>query len=305
MALSVFPATSVKTAPNAYSVTMPLADTLYESPMSLSTGVYTCTCVSTTITYIDFIDSAGEIHKQVQTLNGLIVTAISSSISKVRVSTDTGTNIVVSLELTANPEGATVAPTLGTLETLTTTGTYTSTSTSGFALAVAVGGGAGGSNPASNNAYGGGGSGGVAAGIVVLNGSRSYTIGAQGNAGAPGNTGGTTTIGNVSATGGVGAVGGSGGAGGTPRGGSGGNTGSPGGFMPQGGETTRHPYQFVKTGTTSGGAGARGGDSTSPTGSGIGQGAAGNTGWAASGFGGGGGAGGGNGTAGVIYLKRF
>jgi hypothetical protein len=303
MALAVYPVGAVRTAPNAYSVTMPAADTLYESPMSLIPGVYTCTCISSTITYIDFIDSEGAIHKQVQTLSGTIVTAISSSISKVRVSTDTGTNIVISIQLTANPEGATVAPTLGTVEELTTTGTYTSTSTSGFALAVVVGGGAGGGQPGPTGA--GGGSGGVACGVVVLNGSRSYTIGAAGNAANPnGNAGGTTTIGNITATGGQPASASTGGAGGTPRGGAGGNTGSPGGYMPTGFESTRHPYQFVKAGTTGGGAGSRN-DSTSPSGSGIGTGAAGNNGWAATGFGSAGGHGGGNGRPGAIFLKRF
>jgi hypothetical protein len=302
MALSVFPASAVRTAPNAYSVTMPVADTLYESPMSLSPGVYTCTCVSSTITYIDFINSAGEIVKQVETLSGVIVTALSTSVSKVRVSTNTGTNIVVSLELTANPEGATVAPTLGSVEELSTTGTYTSTSTSGFALAVVVGGGAGGGGGATG---GGAGSGGVACGVVVLNGSRSYTIGSGGNSASPnGNAGGSTTIGNITANGGQPASGSTGGAGGTPRGGAGGNTGSPGGFMPVGDASTRHPYQFVKAGTTGGGAGSRG-DSTNPSGSGIGTSASGNNSWVASGFGSGGGHGGGNGRPGAIFLKRF
>jgi len=303
MALSVYPVGAVRTAPNAYSVTMAAPDTLYESPMALVPGVYTCTCISSTITYIDFIDSAGEIVKQVQTLSGVIVTALSSSVSKVRVSTDTGTNIVVSLELTANPEGATVSLELGSVEELTTTGTYTSTSTSGFALAVVVGGGAGGGQPGPTGA--GAGSGGVACGVVVLNGSRSYTIGSGGNAANPnGNAGGSTTIGNITANGGQPASGSTGGAGGTPRGGQGGNTGSQGGFMPVGSTNERHPYQFVKAGTTGGGAGSRN-DSTNPSGSGIGTSAAGNNSWTASGFGSGGGHGGGNGRPGAIFLKRF
>lgn len=318
MATQVFPVAVSSTGPNSWSINATTSGVVYEGTQAFSTGTYTVTCASSTITSIEFFSGNTSVL-QTKTVSGTVTFNLTSAATKVRLWTNTGSNIVVSFALTASIISSS-AITMGNLETLTSSGTYTGTSTSGYAYVVAVGGGGGGGAGRSGTGFdgGGGGSGGVASGIVQLTGSISYTVGSQGNGGANsdanGNAGGTTTFANVSANGGGFGKGegvSNAGAGGTPGGGS----GSSGVNGRAAGISDSPFYTFVKNGTTGGGRGG----SSQYTYNGVGEGSGiGTGGWkvgneqvSPSGFGSGGGGGlqvsipGQSGTQGVVYLMRY
>jgi hypothetical protein len=332
MAISVLPA-PVTSSINANAITATTADTMYEGIVTLDPAIYTITCASATITNIQFFSGVSTLITSAVTASGTVSINLASAADRVRLWTDTGSNVVVTITKTASAMSNVFS---GTLDTVTSTGTYTGTSTSGYGYAVLVGGGgAGGSctSGGSERSGGGGGSGGVGGKFVQLTGSMSVTIGAAGTAtaGQAGAAGGNSSFGGITANGGGGgALGNSngaesaGGAGGTVTGAdisSTGATGGKGNGFPtslNNGSATTEIYSFVKTGTT--GSGGGGGYDNPGTGAGSGIGTGGNGSnasnpTAGTGYGaGGGGAGnrqttsaytGANGTAGVLYVLRF
>lgn len=324
MSASVFPTPVVSTL-NANAMTCASANTLYEGLSNFDSAVYSITCVSSTVATVDFYNGAGNFVASASTTNGSVSVNLGSPADRVRVWTNTGSNIVVTITKTSS---ALVNNISGTLDTITANTTYTATSTSGYAYAVAVGGGGGGGGGISSSyGGGGGGSGAVAAKLVQLTGSLPVVIGTAGAGGvaAAGGNGGATTFAGMSAGGGNGGARGiagtqvSGGTGGTATGGTFNITGANGGVSgnngPGGdGSATTLVYPFVKNGTTgSGGGGASSGypGGGYGGGSGIGSGGQGsNVSGTGTGYGAGGGGSyqagnGGAGAPGVVYVLRF
>ena len=324
MSISVFPAPVVSSL-NASAITAVSANVLYEGRIAFTPAIYQITCASSTITNFQFLSDAGTIVTTGVTAGGTVSINLASNADRIRLWTDTGSNVVVTITRTA---AALTNQLSGTLDTISTVGssTYTGTSTSGWGYAILVGGGgSGGGAGGSNNGAGGGGSGGVAGKLVQLTGSMAVFIGSGGAsaaAGTNGNAGTASTFAGMTAGGGAGGLvgpgDGTGGAGGTVSGATfsssanGGRAGLPSGLATGGGATTNF-YPFVVNGTTGGGGGG-GGNSGNGAGGGngaIGRGGDGGNNVAGTGFGSGGGGGdsggrsGGAGRPGVLYVLRF
>jgi hypothetical protein len=300
MASAVFPApAAASTIPDAFNCT---SGTLYESIKTFGTGIYTITCINTTIAIVEFYSDSTTIITSAITSSGTVTVNLSSAADRIKVYIDNGTDVPVIITKTA---GTLISNFSGTLDTITTTSTYTGTSTSGYGYAVVVGGGGGGGNSPGSN-YGGGGAGGVGAKLVALTGSMSVVIG-QG--GAANTNGGNTTFAGITAGGGT--------AGSNNGSGNGGLIGTVTGatYVATGGNgaiyngtqvsATTKVFPFVINGTTGGG----GADGSNSAGDGvIGKGARTNPTTAAAGYGGGG-AGHANtsnsGGPGVVYVLRF
>jgi hypothetical protein len=304
------PAASTGT-PASVSFTAASSGTYYKgTSLTLPAGVYRITCVSTTIATVNFFSSGTALGAAV-TSSGTVDISLTSPVTEILYSTNTGSNIGITIAYLATA----VTPTTvsGTLDTFTSgSGTYTQT---GNAYVLLVGGGGSGAFT-NNSGAGGGGSGGVLGASVALTGSIAYSVGAKGakkTSQGDGNAGGNTTFGSLTATGGGGGIGATGGTAGTPNGGRGAN----GARNQQPTASASSPLPFIVSGTTGGGGygtyyDSRGGG----TGSGIGTGGTGGQGGThesatdASGYGAGGGAGVGSqppaeATGGVLYVFRY
>lgn len=326
MGISVFPA-PVTSSINSDSITAISAYTQYELKKTFEPAIYTITCVNTTIATIDFYSDSTTFISRHVTVSGTVTLNLGSTADRIRVTTNTGSNVVVTITKTAN---AIVNTFTGTLDTITTLGssTYTGTSSSGYAYAVLVGGGGGGGGANGNNSGNAGAGGGVCGKIVQLTGSMPVTIGAGGLGVLNTNTtnpGGASTFAGMTAGGGSGArlsADGIRSAGGTATGGTFNMTGGAGGtgtlVGTSNGLANEPAYTFIINGGTTGGGGAHdNGASVVGGGVGIGTGGAGaatatTNGSNGTGYGAGGGGGGrtspttgGNGTQGVLYVLKF
>ena len=342
MSISIFPTPtlSVPSALASSTFTVPSANTAYQALYNFEVAVYTITCASGTVATIEFYNGPTNFIGRAVTVSGTVTFNLATAADRVRLFTNTGSNILLTFTKTSVALPGTALS--GSVDTITSTGTYTGTSTSGFGYVLAVGGGGAGGAGASDStggAGGGGGAGGIGGKVFALTGSIPVTIGAAGaiNAGA----GGTTTFGDMSAHGGGGGLnnfangytGRPGGNGGgttnavfsaTPaNGGYGGHPCCYQGFSDTTGGSTAisSPYPFVINGSTGSGGGGRGysGGATAGQGSGIGtggnggaSGGGGTNGGNGTGYGAGGGGGGSNparnggaGTQGVVYVLRF
>ena len=297
MASAVFPIASASTGPNSWAFTCAAALTKYKPTQTFAAGVYTMTTSPNTSQATATFYNETSIIYEATTTSGTVTFNLASAATGVYLSTNNGTNVVVSISLTANSLPGTSLS--GTLDTITSTSTYNQT---GQLYVVVYGGGGSGGCGSNNDGNGGGGGGGgnLTGKIVYTNTATSVTIGTGGaatNDQANGIAGGTTNFGNlVSATGGS--------AGGTRTN----SLNSPA-------IDANHPS--VQSGTNGGGGSGSGNYGTgNGTGSGVGTGGnggngngAGNagTGYAAGGGGGGRANPGGNsgaGTAGVVYVLR-
>lgn len=297
MTISVFPA-PVTSSINSDALTAASPNVVYEGRKTFDPAIYTITCASATITNFQFLSNTSTVITSGVTTSGTVSINLASTADRIRLWTNTGSNVVVTITRTAI---ALTNQFSGTLDTITSNTTYTGTSSSGFAYFLMAGAGGGGGS--SNQQYGGGsggGSGGWQSGIVALTGSMPITIGVGGGTGAAGTS---TTFAGFTCTGGSGGTDGggnaTGGAGGTPNGSAGGGTpagGSPSGQGGSGGSITS-PYSFITNGTTFGIGGIGGSSSGSRTAGGLGAGGGGghSAGTTA-------GAAGGNG---VVYILRF
>lgn len=319
MAISVFPA-PVTSSINASAITAASANTMYAASLALEPSIYTITCASGTITNVEFYSGVATLVTTATTSSGNVTINLGSSVDRVRLWTNTGSNVVVTITKTAN---ALINNFSGTLDTITTIGssTYTGTSTSGYAYAVLVGGGGGasGHSGASNTGCGGGG-GGVTGKFVTLTGSMPVVIGAGGAGGTSstaGTNGGNSTFAGMTSGGGGGGLYASNtvAAAGTSSGGTSSSAIATGGH-PNGTAAVANVQilPFVKSGTNGGGGGLSGGGSNPGAGSGIGTGGSsgfpsGTPGGNATGYGSGGGGGfnsaGGSGSQGVLYVLKF
>ena len=164
MAISKIQAAAVTSSINASSITAVSANTMYEGRIALEAAIYTITCTSTKIATVYFMSSTNTVVATAVTASWTVAINLPSSIDRVRVWTNTGSNIVVTITKTASAISNVFS---GTLDTVTTTSTYTGTSTSGYGYAVIVGGGAGGSGGGGSSNYGGGGGAGATCGKLV------------------------------------------------------------------------------------------------------------------------------------------
>lgn len=302
--------------PTSVSLTAAAANTFYSSgTLNLTPGIYRISCISTTNATLYFLSNGSSVGSAV-TVNGTIDVNIGSTITNILYSTNTGSNIIITIQYLASSISSTTIS--GTLDTITTgSGTYTQT---GNAFVVVVGGG--GSGAFANSGWAsGGGSGGITGGSVVLTGNIAYSVGAKGAkqtvSGNNGNAGGSTTFGSLTAGGGgAGLLGTSNpNNGGSPGGGRGGYGSSNPGLTAAASDSS--PFSFVISGTTGGGGyGTVGQSRGAGAGSGIGSGGTGGQGGTAeaatnaTGYGAGGGAGAttqppGEATGGVIYVFRY
>jgi len=304
MASAVFPA-PVTSSINASSITATAANTLYEGRVTLTPAIYTITCVNTTIATIEFYSSADTYISNAVTVSGTVTINLASAADRVRLWTDTGSNVVVTITKVAS---ALTDVFSGTLDTITSSGTYTGTSTSGFGYALVVGGGGAGINHTSggNQGGGGGGSGGVGGKVVALTGSMAVTVGTGGTGGNGGGGAGLASVfAGITANGGAGGSGTTGGTGGTVTGATisytaNGTNGSES-FGPRAGNggMATNPYPFIVNPLGVAGIGRNSNPSTAtvaPTGNGAGSGgtdSGGTGGYPA------------NGRPGVVYVLRF
>jgi len=267
MATTVFPvAVASSSGSTANAITCATPNTMYSALTSFDPGVYTITCAASTVAKVEFYYGDATLITLATTASGTVAINLASAADRVRLWTNTGTNVVVTITKTANSLTNIFS---GTLDTVNATGNYTGTSTSGFAYVALVGGGGGGGGgqgSGSGVTGGGGGGGGLAEKVVALTGSMSVVIGAGGNGGTQGsngNAGGSSTFAGMTANGGNGGNnGGNGGTGGSGSGGSFNSIGNSGGNNPGGGGGTggggpgTQTYTFI--GSLSGGTGGGG-----------------------------------------------
>lgn len=211
MAASVYPIPVVSTI-NANALTATAANVVYEARVALEPAIYTITCAAATVAIVEFYSGAGTLINTATTASGTIAISNATAADRVRLWTNTGANIVVTINKTANALSNVFS---GTLDTVTTLGasTYTGTSASGYAYALVVGGGGGGWGQGGNGPNNSGGGGGTSSKLVALTGSMPVVVGAGGTAGPyqyGGGTGGTTTFAGMTATGGGSGFGGTG-----------------------------------------------------------------------------------------------
>ena len=265
MASNTYPAASASSSgPNTYTLTATTSNTYYESSVSLSAGIYTITCVSSTIAKVDFFTSNSTLLTTATTVSGSVTISIASAVTKVGIWTNTGSSVAVSLALTGQSISAAYN---GTLDTITATQNYNQT---GAMYVVVVAGGGGGGGGAGTNAggltAGAGGGGGVTGGFVYTNGVTLITVGAAGNAGA---ASGAYGVGNAAGAGGSSSFGATyvatGGTGGSGVNGSSQNNGGSG---TAGGPGTSNPYNFVVSSLGNYGAAGTPGNNSNPAGNG-------------------------------------
>ena len=312
-------------AGSPFYVTLPAANTLYNSSITLPIGTYAISVTPTTSdVYYTLTDTSGIPLANGYTTSGTGSVTVSSIANKCTMFTNAGTNVVFSVGTSPVSKSVTSAGSISATDTITATGNYTPAA-AGWHYIIALGGGMGGSSGGTNGGYGG--TGGTPAPLrhtyAYLSATPyTVTIGGVGSGGtqnqADGNTGGPTSFHNYLTAPGADRNYG------TAYVGNGGNNGSganAGGAAP-------NPYSSFKSGTTGGGGGGGGNAGTQSAnnggvggGSGIGTGGQGGghtalyndnsgltaynaNGYGAGGGGGGGRATGGNGSPGVIYILK-
>jgi hypothetical protein len=266
MPIQVFPVASTSSSGvTSSAITVTSSYLLHQATLALNPGIYTISCASATITYFELLSDATTVVYSGQTVSGTLSFNLATATDRIRLYINTGTNVVVTIALTANALTNTFS---GTLDTISTTSQYTGTSASGLGYAMVSGGGGGGGfgNHADFSA-GAGGGGGTASKLISLTGAMSVVLGAGGNGSAgsgSGFAGGQSTFGGMTANGGNGGSqnsfggAGGGGSGGTASGGAINNTGNSGGSSHSVGSPGAVGYPFA-IGGMAGGNGGNGG----------------------------------------------
>ena len=198
MAQSVFPAPAAAPSSIGKTVVSATASQIaYQSNVSLIVGTYTITCVSSTIAYVTFFASNGSVIGSTNTTSGTVTYNLATEATKIHYYTNTGSDVVVSIQLTGI--GLVTSAVSGTLDTITTTGSY---ATTGNLYVVAWGGGGAGSQSSSGANGAGGSTGNIAEGLIVTTSATTVTLGA-GGVGTNASGGSTTFGGFLTATGGA------------------------------------------------------------------------------------------------------
>ena len=159
MSSTIFPVASTSSInSNAYTVANPLYQ--YKANTTLTPGIYTITSYPTSsVATVSGYDASNN-FLSASTTGGTVTWNLTTTIANPMIYTNTGSNVIVTITLTAAPlTGSSVS---GTLDTITTTSTYNQTGKL-YVLAVGGGGdgtgygaGGGGGGAASNGAYGNG-----------------------------------------------------------------------------------------------------------------------------------------------------
>ena len=295
MGVNIFPTPTAATVFTNNRLTVATANTVQTPNITLTPGVYTISNVAGTVTTIEFYSNDGTRITGAVTSSGTVTVNLAQAVDRCVLWTNTGSNIVVSIDRVANILTSAAS---GTIDTITSTGTYTGTSASGLAYAVVIGGGGGGS-PQGGTA---GNASGIGEKLVALTGSMPVTIG---NGGTATLAGGSSVFAGITVTGGGGSGSGSGSStGGFYNQSGGGPSGRTGG--------TRPAAVYTIMGVTSAAGGGAGSDpQVFQPGNGI-SGTPGGTGGIGAGGGSGGaqidgvgGGGGGTGGAGRVFVLRF
>ena len=292
-------------------VTAASSATMYSATIALVPGIYTITCISSTVAYVEFWNGATYIGKATTYL-GSTSYNLATAATKVYYYTSTGSSVSIGIALTGTNVSGSLS---GTLYTITANQTFTET---GVGYAIVIGGGGGGGGGANSSSYnstgGGGGSGGlIDAGYITLTGSLAVVIGAAGTGGINGGGGTSGTAGTLSSVSGNSAGGGGGGEGGSGyNSGPGGSAGSPNGGA---GGSGMYSFAYAQNSPSNGSVSTIG-ISTMPMivaapgtvgggGGGGGGGSAGSMTYGKGGNGGGYGGAGSNGGSGIVYILKL
>ena len=199
MAATVFPLPVTTISEKTFTTTVPSSATPYVATVSMSPGVYRITCVSSTITTVGFF-SGNTLIATALTASGTVDVTVASAVTRLSITTNTGSNIAVTVTFQSAP--IVISGVSGTLTTITSSGTYT---TQGIAIAVAVGGGGGGGYSAVANGGTGGGSGGIGTGGTG-SGTQNSNTATSGTGYGAGGGGGSRIINNAAGSGSQGVV---------------------------------------------------------------------------------------------------
>ena len=172
MSSTIFPVASTSSInSNAYTVANPLYQ--YKANTTLTPGIYTITSYPTSsVATVSGYDASNN-FLSASTTGGTVTWNLTTTIANPMIYTNTGSNVIVTITLTAAPlTGSSVS---GTLDTITTTSTYNQT---GKLYVLAVGGGGDGTG------YGAGGNGGNWQANTISNAGSPGTGYASGGGGA-------------------------------------------------------------------------------------------------------------------------
>lgn len=198
---------------------------------NFDSGIYSVSCISTSIVSVKFY-SGSTLVGSGTTSSGVLSVNISSSADTVVLRSNTGSNILVSIEKTGEPLDSGL---LGVIDSITTTSSYTCPSAI-KAVACVIGGGGGGGKaftwPQPGGGGGGGGSGFATIQEITPGQTYSAVIGSGGTGwqtnGTAATAGGSSSLGSITANGGN--PGGSASQYSGGAGGSGGSNGGAGGY---------------------------------------------------------------------------
>jgi len=119
MGIAVFPVAVASTI-NASSITCTSANTLYTALMDLQPAIYQITCTASTVAIVELYSGASTLITTATTVSGTVTINLATAADRIRVWTNTGTSIVVTINKTA---GSLTDNFSGTLDTVTTTST--------------------------------------------------------------------------------------------------------------------------------------------------------------------------------------
>jgi hypothetical protein len=98
MATTVFPvASSSSSGATANAITCASSKTIYGANVSLGTGIYTITCVSSTEASVEFYSNINTLITSAKTVSGSVSVNLGTAADRVRIWTNTGTNVVVTI----------------------------------------------------------------------------------------------------------------------------------------------------------------------------------------------------------------
>ena len=100
MASTIFPV-PVTSSLNASAITAAAANVIYEGRTTFDSAIYTVSCATSTIVNFQFLSGVGTIVATGVTASGTVAVNVPSNADRIRLWTDTGTNIVITITRTA------------------------------------------------------------------------------------------------------------------------------------------------------------------------------------------------------------
>ena len=118
MGISVIPVPVASSGTTASSITCAAPNTLYAAALELEPAIYTITCTSSTIARIEFYSDVSTFITSATTSSGSVSVNLGTAVDRVRVWTNTGTDVPVIINKTAVALTNNLS---GTLDTITST----------------------------------------------------------------------------------------------------------------------------------------------------------------------------------------